>query len=130
MQENIFYLFTKAYIQLTLLLLWAKSNQKPFRAAMPASGETFAAFRVSSGFCPLLSWSPRLALLGLAERPARFSFSGQAMMEIARLLHAAFINGLSGPILFPRPSPKHCLIARTKTLGGRKAAPPGPPVEY
>jgi len=93
---------------------------------MPASGETFSTFRVSSGFCPLLSWSPRLARSGLAERPARLSFSGQAMMEMEKLLHAAFINGLSGPILFPRPSPKHCLIARTKTLGGRKAATPGP----
>jgi hypothetical protein len=40
-------------------------------------------------------------LAGLAERPACLSFSGQAMMEIEKLLHAAFINGLSGPIFFP-----------------------------
>jgi len=50
------------------------------------------------------------------------------MMEIEKLLHAAFSNGLSGPILFPHPSPKHCLIARTKTPGGRKAAPTRPPI--
>jgi hypothetical protein len=60
---------------------------------------------------PARSFCGRLgeALAGLAERLARLSFSGQAMMEIEKLLHAAISNGLSGPILFPRPSPKHCL---------------------
>jgi len=90
---------------------------------MPALGETFSSFCVYSGSCPLLLWSPRLALLGLAERHARLSSSGQAIMEIARLLHAAFINGLSGPIFFPThpqnivwlPTLKRFLVLLCKT---------------
>jgi len=49
------------------------------------------------------------ALAGLAERPARRSFSGQTMMEMEKLLHAAFSNGLSGPI-FPTPIPKELSV--------------------
>jgi hypothetical protein len=45
------------------------------------------------------------ALASLAERPAYLYFSGQAMMEIERILHATFSNGLSGPVFSP-PLPK------------------------
>ena len=82
--------FNRAVIRFSWLLLWAKSNQKPFRAAKPAGHESLTTFCVSCCSCPLLLWSPRLVRSGLAKRPAHFYFSGQVMMEIAKLIHAAF----------------------------------------
>jgi len=90
-----------------MLLLWAKSNQKPFRAAKPAVQKAFSIFCGYSGSCPLLLWTPRLDSEGLAERPASLSSSVRALMEIEKHLHAAIKSGLSGPGFFPASTPKH-----------------------
>jgi len=104
-----------AFIHFTLLLLWAKSNQKPFRAAMPVGLESFSTFCVTVAITR--SFHARLGSPYEARRkacPSLFLWLGSD--GNLKLLHATFLNGLSGPIFFPTAAQKQKNLAGGKSI--------------